>query len=1334
MADNGDVYVIDIQAKLTNQIKDGVNDAEKDADRLSKTIERTQKQFEKLSSLEADVTISADDKATAGINRAKKAAEIFGRATVRTVIDADDRASKKIQEADKQSSKLSGKEASIMLTAQDKANEVMSKAEAKAKQLSDKAVKMVMEAKDQASPTIEKVNKKANALTKKADRIMLRAEDKASSIIDKARSKAEQFGSLSPKTTIEAIDRATHTIGNVLGTAKSFGGKVFKATLSIIDNATKPLQWIKNQIFSIQGLITGLATGVAAKQLVIDPISLADQMETASIGFETMFGDAAKAENMMNKIKDFAAKTPFDTSGVISSVQQMMRAGWTEDTVMQDMEKIGNAAAAAGQGTEGVQGIVLALQQMRMAGKLNAQDMMQLTNRGVKAWDYVAKAIGTTIPEARALSEKGLIPVDTAIQGIIDGMGEYDGMMDKMSNRTVSGLMSNLRDTFDIKIVEKWGKGLQKGATAGLSKFADYLDEIDPLLEKAGTSLEEMGEAISNWAFDKLENAGKLFKEAVSSDEFKNAQGFDKVKIVWNKVIGDPISDWWNKKGEKQVAGLASKIGKGMGEALKGGLLALLGVDIEGAGSDGYDIGASFAKGFLDGFDPETVWKAIKKAFGNSASSAAKVLPGGEKPTAGSWLNAGLLAYGASKLGLGKVAGWGLKGIGKLIANYGVAGGTKLTLGSLIGSAAGGTGLMGLFANAGTALGATGSAAGAAALGGSSILGGIFGGLGLINGGWDLYKGFAADNEEEKEKRLWRGGTKIGMVGGGAAAGAGVGAAIGALFGGVGAVPGALIGAGIGGIGALFGGNAAGDWLREKKNLGKEVLDNSNMVEKYNLPNNAFTQTVAGMGYETTKKAVNFALDKNWISEDDLKAASNFLNETLPNAVSSFTDKAGTFFTETIPTKWNEFWGGIGSFFTETIPNAVSDFGDKVGEFFTETIPEKWNEFWDGVDEFFTETVPYAFGYAASRVHTFFTVTVPEKFGELWDTVSEFFTETVPEAAEFVWEKVSTFFTETVPEKFGELWDTVSGFFTETIPEAAANIWENVTTFFMVTIPGKIAELWDSATEFVTETLIPALETIGNAVNTFFTETIPGKIAEIWDGAVEFVTKDLATGLETIGKSISTFFTVTVPGWFSGLWDSAVEKWNSFKSNFSLGWSDGKEDGSKGGKAHGGVVQSKMLSWLGEEGPEAVIPLNPSRRDRALSLWMQTGQRLGVSAHANGGIVGDGAANGSNILYTPYYKPAEAVSSDDSAGGNRYTGLIDGSVREAITARVSDTGSGYSVQVTIQGINFNVNAGSADPEAIIATIRANSDEFTDMMADMLESALREAFQNIPKAS
>jgi hypothetical protein len=52
-------------------------------------------------------------------------------------------------------------------------------------------------------------------------------------------------------------------------------------------------------------------------------------------------------------------------------------------------------------------------------------------------------------------------------------------------------------------------------------------------------------------------------------------------------------------------------------------------------------------------------------------------------------------------------------------------------------------------------------------------------------------------------------------------------------------------------------------------------------------------------------------------------------------------------------------------------------------------------------------------------------------------------------------------------------------------------------------------------------------------------------------------------------------------------------------------------------KALGGFVGSKMLSWLGERGPEAVIPLN--RSERSLGLLERTAGALGARMSGQAG-------------------------------------------------------------------------------------------------------------------
>lgn len=60
----------------------------------------------------------------------------------------------------------------------------------------------------------------------------------------------------------------------------------------------------------------------------------------------------------------------------------------------------------------------------------------------------------------------------------------------------------------------------------------------------------------------------------------------------------------------------------------------------------------------------------------------------------------------------------------------------------------------------------------------------------------------------------------------------------------------------------------------------------------------------------------------------------------------------------------------------------------------------------------------------------------------------------------------------------------------------------------------------------------------------------------------------------------------------------------------------------------GGIVPDKQISWLAENGPESVIPLNGS--SRAIELWRQTGQLLGMKS-----IDGFGGSVGGGITYSP---------------------------------------------------------------------------------------------------
>lgn len=708
----------------------------------------------------------------------------------------------------------------------------------------------------QTGKNAEKASREMDKLGKKRAKPKLGLEDKASPVLDKFGKKGDGLGKKTWTPKLGLKDTATAGIKKAMSAGMSFGRKTFSAVLKIDDKVTSQIKKIpsviskiKNSIFSLKTLAGGVITGIATKKLIADPVSLADEFQTDQIGFETMLKSKKKATKFMDSAKKFASVTPFDTSAVVSNAQRMLAYGFSDKDIIPDLTKIGNVSAALGAGEEGISRVSRALGQMKTNGRLNAEDMNQLTDVGINAWKYLADAEGKSIAQIREMSQKGEISGDKAVKTILNGLKEFDGMMDKISNSTVSGLMSNIKDTFDINIVSKWGKGLQKGATKGLGEFADYLDKSDAKLKEAGTSLEKLGEYASTSVFKGLEKAGDKIDDLISMPKFQNASIGGKISIAWDELIVNPFSKWWDSKGRptivKKITGIGKDIAKAGGNWFKESLKDLLpggdkagiedylagflglsgGLKLFKGGKSLYDliIGGSGGGGKTnplgDSIGTINVSAAVVNVnggIGNGNSTIPGTNPTGNKEI---WLPESVKrkmqqTEPKTPSGPTRTPG-GLFGLG----------GSGVTLKN--GETVAATGWKAWLGNLGVKLGSgAATAGGAAAVGGASLLGGALGIAGIGSAAGNIYNAVTSKDSATKKKEAYRGGTKLGMVGGGAAAGA----AIGAGFGGIGAVPGALIGAGIGGLGAIFKGNKAGDALRNFVSKRKKALKNSNSM------------------------------------------------------------------------------------------------------------------------------------------------------------------------------------------------------------------------------------------------------------------------------------------------------------------------------------------------------------------------------------------------------------------------------------------------------------------------------------------------------------------------
>lgn len=164
--------------------------------------------------------------------------------------------------------------------------------------------------------------------------------------------------------------------------------------------------------------------------------------------------------------------------------------------------------------------------------------------------------------------------------------------------------------------------------------------------------------------------------------------------------------------------------------------------------------------------------------------------------------------------------------------------------------------------------------------------------------------------------------------------------------------------------------------------------------------------------------------------------------------------------------------------------------------------------------------------------------------------------------------------------------------------------------------------------------------------------------------------------------------------------------------------------------AVGGFISGgPKLSWLAEEGyGEFIIPTNPSRRSRALELYKQAGEALGVGGYAAGGLVG--GRNLSNKVSD--YSSFKGIIGNPLLTYNE--GAEDSYENNAlIPVNIGQQKESSSVQICVQmAPEFTIQSGNGQSEeSIMQVIRRHMQEMADEIGGEIASKLEEVFSNMP---
>lgn len=268
---------------------------------------------------------------------------------------------------------------------------------------------------------------------------------------------------------------------------------------------------------AVKGLTVAAAAVSAAWSAVgVVGVRYNAQIEQLQTSFEVMTGSAEKGAAVLERIRQIAAATPFETEGLASTVQLLMNYNLTADEAISSMEMLGDIS----QGNQDkLSRIAMAYGQMSSAGKVLLEDVKQMTEAGFNPLAEISETTGESMASLYDRISKGTLAVDEITASMVRATsegGKYFQSMEKQS-QTLNGQLSTLKDN-------------------AMSLLGDVMtpltDELrDSLLPMANELLGEFATAFEQGGFDGL-------LDAITG----------KVPDLLNAAVG---------MGEKVVAGLA---------------------------------------------------------------------------------------------------------------------------------------------------------------------------------------------------------------------------------------------------------------------------------------------------------------------------------------------------------------------------------------------------------------------------------------------------------------------------------------------------------------------------------------------------------------------------------------------------------------------------------------------------------------------------------------------------------------------------------------------------------------------------------------------------------
>lgn len=330
------------------------------------------------------------------------------------------------------------------------------------------------------------------------------------------------LGTLIAKITVDdkgftaGMDAATRRTQRFTADVQTQGGIVDRVFHSLGRSAKASLQVAATAA-------AGVTVGVAAlgKNTLSTGLAYNAMQQNANAALKTMLGSQKAVNEQMEKLGKLAQNSPFSKATFISAQQQLIAFGVEVEKVIPLLDAMQNAVAASGGGSQQLADLAFVIAQIKAAGKITGQDLIQLGQRGINAAEIIGKAFGKSSAEVKAMISKNQIDADQAIDALTKGMMEKFGGATDAIKQQWSGAADRIKAA-NRDIGADIGKMFIDPAGGGRAvewgnKLADVLRTFQKRLREAQGGIEDfLSPAFKNISkgLDAANNALKKFDAA----------------------------------------------------------------------------------------------------------------------------------------------------------------------------------------------------------------------------------------------------------------------------------------------------------------------------------------------------------------------------------------------------------------------------------------------------------------------------------------------------------------------------------------------------------------------------------------------------------------------------------------------------------------------------------------------------------------------------------------------------------------------------------------------------------------------------------------------------